>query len=179
MRKISALQLSIAERAAELVALANEKNTTLGTAESCTGGLIAASITDISGASAVFYGGVVSYSNSVKAGLLGVEEEILAAHGAVSAETAVQMAWGAVSALGVDHAVAVTGIAGPGGGTPEKPVGLVYIATASAIDKKDGIWSGNTNVTENHFEGDRAEVRLQTVEKALSMLLSALEPSNT
>jgi PncC family amidohydrolase len=153
--------------AEKLVILAREKNITFGTAESCTGGLISAAVTDVSGASAVFWGGIVSYDNSVKEHLLGVEHETLATLGAVSAKTAEQMAMGAVRALSVDFAVSVTGIAGPGGGTPEKPVGLVYIAVAST--------KGVITVKENHFKGAREEVRRQTVETALSMLISAIE----
>ena len=153
--------------AEKLVTLAREKNITFGTAESCTGGLISAAVTDISGASAVFWGGIVSYDNRVKENLLGVEHETLVALGAVSAKTAEQMALGAVRALSVDFAVSVTGIAGPGGGTPEKPVGLVYIAVAST--------KGVITVKENHFKGEREEVRRQTVETALSMLISAIE----
>ena len=153
--------------AEKLVTLAREKNITFGTAESCTGGLISAAVTDISGASAVFWGGIVSYDNRVKENLLGVEHETLVTLGAVSAKTAEQMALGAVRALSVDFAVSVTGIAGPGGGTPEKPVGLVYIAVAST--------KGVITVKENHFKGEREEVRRQTVETALSMLISAIE----
>lgn len=153
--------------AEKLVTLAREKNITFGTAESCTGGLISAAVTDISGASAVFWGGIVSYDNRVKEHLLGVEHETLVTLGAVSAKTAEQMALGAVRALSVDFAVSVTGIAGPGGGTPEKPVGLVYIAVAST--------KGVITVKENHFKGEREEVRRQTVEMALSMLISAIE----
>ncbi len=166
MRKISAL-LSQTALAEKLVLLAREKNITFGAAESCTGGLISATVTDISGASAVFWGGIVSYDNSIKEKLLGVKSETLATVGAVSPETAEQMAMGAVRALSVDFAVSVTGIAGPGGGTPTKPVGLVYVATAS----KNGVIS----VKENHFDGNREEVREQTVETALSMLISAIE----
>ncbi len=166
MRKIPALlrSSSLAER---LVTLAREKNVTFGTAESCTGGLISAAVTDISGASAVFYGGIVSYDNSIKRNLLGVKEETLSTVGAVSAETAMQMSEGAVRALAVDFAVSVTGIAGPGGGTPTKPVGLVYISTASK--------NGTITVKEHHFDGDREEVRHKTVEAALTMLISAIE----
>ncbi len=153
--------------AEKLVTLAREKNITFGTAESCTGGLISAAVTDISGASAVFWGGIVSYDNRVKENLLCVEHETLVTLGAVSAKTAEQMAVGAVRALSVDFAVSVTGIAGPGGGTPEKPVGLVYIAVAST--------KGVITVKENHFKGEREEVRRQTVETALSMLISAIE----
>ena len=149
-----------------MVSLSIEKNITFGTAESCTGGLISASVTDIAGASAVFFGGIVSYDNSVKENLLGVRAQTLAEKGAVSPETAGEMSLGALKALRVDYAVSVTGIAGPGGGTPEKPVGLVYISAAS----KNGVI-----VTENHFSGDREAVRLQTVEKALSLLILAVE----
>ena len=169
MREIPALQLSIKELAASLVRLCTEKNVTFGTAESCTGGLIGAAVTDVPGASAVFWGGVVSYDNRVKERVLGVRGETLATVGAVSEETACQMARGARSVLGTNFAVAVTGIAGPGGGTPEKPVGLVYIATSDA--------AGGIVCRRNVFDGDRTAVRLQTVETALKMLLSAVENS--
>ena len=159
------LQLNISTLAKETVSECIEKKATFGTAESCTGGLISASVTDVAGASAVFFGGIVSYDNSIKEKLLGVPAQILAEKGAVSPETAGIMSSGARRALGVDYAVAVTGIAGPGGGTSTKPVGLVYISVASE--------SGVT-VTENHFSGDREAVRLQTVEKALTLLLEAV-----
>jgi len=103
---------------------------TLGTAESCTGGMIAARLTDVAGSSDVFRGGVVAYANDIKEQELDVPAELLAAHGAVSAEVAAAMAHGARRRLAVDVAVAVTGIAGPGGGTPEKPVGLVFLHAA-------------------------------------------------
>lgn len=102
----------------------------MATAESCTGGNIAALITSVAGASDVFAGGIVSYSNAVKMSCLGVDENTLAAHGAVSAETVAEMAEGARARLGADYAVATSGIAGPGGGTPEKPVGTVWTAIA-------------------------------------------------
>ena len=155
------LQLNIQTLAQSLVSLCLEKNITFGTAESCTGGLISASVTDVPGASAVFFGGIVSYDNSVKSGVLGVKNETLCAHGAVSEETAGEMSLGARRLLGVDYAVSVTGIAGPGGGTKEKPVGLVYISVATPR---------NITVTKNLFSGNREEVRLQTVAKALSLL---------
>jgi len=163
---MSSLQLNISSLAKTLVSLCLEKNVTFGTAESCTGGLISAFVTDVAGASAVFFGGIVSYDSSVKEKLLGVRSQTLAANGAVSAETALEMSTGALRALGVDYAVAVTGLAGPGGGTPEKPVGLVYVSAASPR---------GAVVTENHFSGDRETVRLQTVEKALSLLIETVE----
>ncbi len=155
------LQLNIHKQAENLVSLCLEKHITFGTAESCTGGLIAAAVTDIPGASAVFYGGIVAYDNSIKEKLLGVKSGTLSAHGAVSCETALEMSEGAVRTLNVAASVAVTGIAGPGGGTQAKPVGLVYIS----------VFSENGHmVTENHFSGDRESVRMQTVSTALALL---------
>ncbi len=165
---MSSLQLNISSLAKKAVSICLEKQVTFGTAESCTGGLISAFVTDVAGASAVFFGGIVSYDNSIKENLLGVRTQTLAEKGAVSPETAREMSLGALRALKVDHAVSVTGIAGPGGGTAQKPVGLVYISTAS----QNGV-----TVTENHFSGNREEVRLQTVEKALTMLIDAIERS--
>lgn len=132
------------------------------TAESCTGGQISKTVTDLAGVSAVFFGGVVSYANEIKEKLLGVRHKTLEKYGAVSEQTAAEMATGAVRALGADFSVAVTGIAGPDGGSEEKPVGLVYIACA---DK-----NGNVKVTKNLFSGDRKAVRDQTTNTALQML---------
>jgi len=150
---------------ARVVRLCRDHGWTLATAESCTGGLLASRITDVPGASEVFCGGVVAYNNAMKMSLLGVGEEVLRAHGAVSPETAAAMAEGACKCLGADLAAGVTGIAGPGGGTTEKPVGLVYIAVAGA----DG-----TRVARHEFSGCRAEVKAQSVEAALAMLLEEL-----
>ena len=149
-----------------LVSLLRSKGKTVSTAESCTGGLIGASITDIPGASEVFLGGVVSYSNDAKEGILGVSHSVLIEHGAVSEQTARQMVEGSMRLFDSDYAVAVTGIAGPGGATPEKPVGLVYIAVA------DG---PRTVVTRNVFKGDRQAVRESTVREACSLLIDMVE----
>ena len=138
---------------------------TFATAESCTGGYIAKAVTD----NAVFLGCIVSYANSVKEKLLSVSSETLSRYGAVSAQTAEEMARGAVSALGCDFAVAVTGIAGPSGGSADKPVGLVYIAVAG---------KNIPAVAKRHiFDGARDDVRKSTVKSALSMLISTLEKS--
>ena len=138
----------------------------MSAAESCTGGSIGSAITDISGSSDVFMGSAVTYSNDSKESILGVSHDTLLQHGAVSEETAREMVLGSIEAYRSDYAVAVTGIAGPGGGTAIKPVGLVYIAVA------DG---PRTVVTRNVFTGDRASVRSQTVMEALSLLTDMVE----
>jgi len=148
-----------------LVAVCRERETTLATAESCTGGLIAARITSVPGASAVFLGGVVRYSNAVKRDLLGVPREVLDRVGAVSAECAEAMASGARQRLGSDVAVSVTGIAGPDGGTPQKPVGLVYFGLASP---------GGVRSERCLFEGDRETIRRSAAERALELLYTAV-----
>lgn len=149
-------------RAAErLVALLAARRMTCATAESCTGGGIGAALTSVPGASAVYKGGIVSYANEAKENLLGVSPATLARHGAVSPETAAEMAQGARARLGTDLAVSVTGIAGPGGGTPEKPVGLVWFGIASAR---------GTRTEKRLFPGDRDEVRAATVAHALQLL---------
>jgi PncC family amidohydrolase len=116
---------------------------TLATAESCTGGLVAHLVTEVPGSSDYFRGALVTYADDVKAGLAGVPTTVLAAHGAVSAQTARAMAVGARSAIGADVAVAITGIAGPGGGSDEKPVGLTYLAVADADgdDVQRHVWT--------------------------------------
>lgn len=134
---------------------------TVATAESCTGGLVAATITEVPGSSGYFVGGVVSYANSAKEALLGVPEATLAAHGAVSAQVAVAMAAGARARFESDLAVAITGVAGPDGGTEAKPVGLTYVALA------DGRGS---DVRRHSFAGDRSAVREAAVREALDWL---------
>jgi nicotinamide-nucleotide amidase len=137
----------------------------LATAESCTGGAIAAALTDIAGSSHVFERGFVAYSNEAKTDLLGVPAALIAEHGAVSSEVAAAMAEGALAHSRADLAISVTGIAGPGGGTPTKPVGLVYIGCARR---------GSASAVERHvFMGDRAAVRAASVKRALELLLAA------
>lgn len=142
----------------------------LGTAESCTGGLVAHWVTEVAGSSAYFLGGVVSYSNSVKQAMIGVPTDVLEAHGAVSAQVARAMAIGARARLGVDLAVAVTGVAGPDGGTADKPVGLTYVAVA------DG--SGEA-VQRFMWTGDRSANKRSSAEAALRAVLDRLEEKGT
>lgn len=138
-----------------------QKGLKLATAESCTGGLISALLTEIAGSSDVFECGFVTYSNESKIKLLGVDKKLIEQHGAVSEEVARAMAVGAIAKTGADVAVSVTGIAGPTGGTSDKPVGLVYIAVAT----KDKI-----SCAKNIFTGNREHIRSQSVSKALEML---------
>jgi nicotinamide-nucleotide amidase len=141
--------------------LCRERGWTLGTAESCTGGLVAVKLTGIPGSSDVFRGGIVAYADEVKQAELGVSEALLAEHGAVSAEVAEAMARGARARLGVDVAVSVTGIAGPDGGTEEKPVGLVYLHAEGP--------SGGLG-REFNFPGDRASIRARSAVVALHLV---------
>lgn len=138
---------------------------TLVTAESCSGGLIAHRLTNVAGSSAYYRGGVVVYSNDLKMRLLGVAEADLRRHGAVSAQVARAMADGARQRLEAEWSLGVTGIAGPGGGTVEKPVGLVFIAVAGPRD---------VVVVENRFQGTREEIKAATAERALALLLERL-----
>lgn len=148
-------------QAEKLVALLKAQNLKCATAESCTGGGVGAAITSVPGSSEVYLGGVVSYSNSVKAQVLGVRRETLDTVGAVSAECAAEMAVGVRRLTGADLAVSVTGIAGPGGGSEAKPVGLVWFGLAS----KAGV-----RTEKAIFAGDRAAVRAQAATHALGML---------
>jgi competence/damage-inducible protein CinA-like protein len=147
---------------AELVLrLLRERGLTLATAESCTGGLVGGKLTDIPGSSDVYVGGVVAYSNEIKERALGVPAATLAEHGAVSAETASAMAHGARTALGADIAVSVTGIAGPDGGTEEKPVGLVHFAATGPMGEREARLD---------FPGDRDTIRRRAVTAALHLV---------
>lgn len=156
---------SIATLAEALVAELAVARQTVATAESCTGGWIAKSLTDIAGSSEVFGYGIVSYSNAAKESLLGVDAAAIESDGAVSEEVVRQMALGALRISGADHAVAVSGIAGPGGGSEEKPVGTVWFAWAARTAGEPSI------ATEARMiRGDRGTVRVQTVLLALQGL---------
>ena len=154
--------------AEDVLARARAQGLHIATAESCTGGLIGAALTEIAGSSDVFERGFIVYSNRAKTGLLGVPEQIIKEHGAVSEAVARGMAEGALRHSKADIAIAATGIAGPGGGTPEKPVGLVYLGIALKA-KHDSY------ALKNNFTGDRTEVRLQTVETALMTLKKEID----
>jgi PncC family amidohydrolase len=143
-----------------------KKSLKLSVAESCTGGLIASRITDIAGSSEYFDSGVVAYSNAAKTRFLGVSEEVLAGHGAVSRETAVSMAEGVRRVTGTHIGLSVTGIAGPGGGSDLKPVGTVFIGISSQT---------GTTAKPFRFEGDRKEVRQKASDAALKMVIDHLE----
>src|SRR5262249_30619327 len=137
-------------------------------AESCTGGLVAHRLTNIPGSSAYVLGGIVAYSNAVKESHLHVRRETLLAHGAVSEAVAAEMAAGARQALGVDVGVSITGIAGPSGGTPEKPVGLTYIGLSAPNYVK---------IVERHiWQGDREAIKAASADAALQLVLKILKP---
>ena len=146
--------------------LLHARGATIATAESCTGGLIGSLLTDVPGSSDYVLGGVIAYADAVKQGLLGVRAETLDALGAVSQEVALQMARGARRLLGADYALAVTGIAGPTGGTPGKPVGLVYIAL---------VGPGVERCERHVWDGGRLENKLYSARRALRMLIEHLE----
>jgi len=152
--------------AAKVLRTLEKKGLKLATAESCTGGMVSAALTDLAGASNVFERGFVTYSNEAKMELLGVSEETLSQHGAVSAETAREMAEGALRHSRADMAVSITGIAGPGGGSAEKPVGLVWFGLAV---------KGKEPRAEKRIflAGERAIVRRDSVATALSLVLEA------
>ena len=153
------------DAAAVVSTLLRERGLTLATAESCTGGNIASLVTARAGASDVFAGGVVSYSNGVKENLLGVDSTVLATEGAVSEAVAHAMATGALAATGADCAVATTGIAGPGGGTADKPVGTVWIAAATANEVRTALL---------HLDGDRRAIIDAASSRALLLLAGML-----
>ena len=149
-------------QAEALLAAYRRAGLTIATAESCTGGLVAGCLTEIAGSSDVVECGFVTYSNTAKTGMLGVPERLIAERGAVSAEVAAAMARGALDHSGADAAVALTGVAGPGGGTAEKPVGLVHFGAFRR--------GGAARARREVFAGDRTKVRLDSVAAALEML---------
>ena len=156
----------LADLAVRLGARCTARGLHVATVESCTGGLVSHLITEVPGSSAYFVGGFVTYSDALKRQAVGVPEEVLAAHGAVSAQVAMAMATGGRERTGADLAVSVTGIAGPDGGTPSKPVGLTYVAVA------DG-----TGVAVRRFvwDGDRAQNKRLSATAALELLLERVE----
>jgi PncC family amidohydrolase len=154
--------LDLAERVG---ATCRSSGRTLATVESCTGGLVAHLITEVPGSSSYFLGGLVTYDDGLKTSLADVPTTVLDAHGAVSAQVAVAMAEGARRRLGVDLAVAVTGIAGPDGGTEAKPVGLAYVAVADA---------GGDDVRRHQWSADRAGNKRASAAAALSLVLERL-----
>lgn len=139
---------------------------TISTAESCTGGLVGHRITNVAGSSEYYLGGVTSYANQAKVSLLNVKLQTLETHGAVSPETVAEMAAGVRASLAADIGIAVSGIAGPGGGTPSKPVGLVWLGLSAS----DGNWTRQHN-----FEGERAAIKDQAAEAALQFVIDYLE----
>ena len=158
---------SLAQEALDLYARQNKR---IVTAESCTGGLLAAALTSIAGSSKVFERGFVSYSNESKVDLLGVLPETLKRFGAVSAEVAEAMAQGALEYSLADVALSVTGIAGPEGGTPQKPVGLVYFGLAAR--------DGTIFHVQSFFKNERADVRRAAVIEGLKILISYMHPEH-
>jgi PncC family amidohydrolase len=153
---------SLAELAQRLQSRCLSAGMTVTTAESCTGGLVAHAITGQPGSSGYFLGGVVSYSNAVKSEVLGVPADLIAVHGAVSAQVAVAMAAGVRARLASDLAVGVTGVAGPDGGSDDKPVGLVYVAVSDRL---------GADVRRYHWTGDRASNNTASAAAALALLL--------
>jgi len=150
-----------------VVRLLSEQGKTVAVAESCTGGLIASRITDVSGSSEVFRYGFVTYANEAKRDLIGVDREDLREHGAVSKPVAIEMVEGALTVSGADHALSVTGIAGPGGGTPDKPVGTVWLGVASR--------GGRPLAIRKFHPYDRETFKHATVHQALELLRRRLQ----
>lgn len=150
----------------ELVEILTKKQYRITTAESCTGGLVAATIVNVSGASEVFQAGFVTYANEAKEKELGVKSETLQTYGAVSEKTAKEMAIGCAAHAKAQVGISTTGIAGPGGGTAEKPVGLVYIGCAVR---------SNVYVEKNVFSGDRQQVRRQAADRAIGFALECIK----
>lgn len=157
----------LSEKTEKLLDICRARNLKIATAESCTGGMISAALTEIAGSSDVFDRAFVTYSNEAKAELLAVPMDLIEQKGAVSQEVAIAMAEGAIENSNADLSVSVTGIAGPGGGTDDKPVGLVHIASS---------YNGATTLDYKYlFEGSRSEIRKQAVDKAIDLLILRLQ----
>ena len=166
----------MATLATEVLERARSLGLMIATAESCTGGLVAGALTAIAGSSDVFERGFVTYSNEAKEEMLGIDPALIAGHGAVSAEVAIAMAACALRQSRAQLAVAVTGIAGPGGGSADKPVGLVHFAAAKALSREgDAVDFAAIHHEERFGDIGRAEVRAKSVETALRLLLRAAE----
>lgn len=157
------------ELAKDVVTMLGSRGLTLASAESCTGGMVASAITDIPGASAVFLGGVVAYSNDSKQRLLLVPAQTLATYGAVSSQTAMGMAKGVADAMGADCAVSITGIAGPDGGSTDRPVGTVWFGFSI---------QGATTAELGHFDGNRRAIRQAATLWALERLIALVNRTN-
>ena len=164
---MSEFDQDLVQAAQRVLDLGNARGKMVATAESCTGGLIGGAITSLSGSSAVYDRGIISYSNEAKNELLNVPKEILAAHGAVSEQIAIAMVKGLLACSIADIGISVTGVAGPTGGTPEKPVGLVYIGYGSR--------DGSIKAERCMFDGDRTGIRRQTIIRALELAASLLD----
>lgn len=160
------IQETLRELVGELLAACRQRDLKLATAESCTGGLVAAALTAVAGSSSVFDRGFVTYSNEAKTEILGVPKSLIEEHGAVSEPVARAMAEGAIAHSRSDLAVSITGVAGPDGGTAEKPVGLVHFATARR--------GGQTLAEKRIFAGDRDAIRLAAVAAALRLIVGRL-----
>lgn len=158
----------IGQLASDVLAAARARRLRIVTAESCTGGLIGAALTDIAGSSDVVDCGFTSYSYDAKVAQLGIDRDVLQKSGAVSADIALQMIKGALAGSSAEVAVSATGIAGPGGATPDKPVGLVYIGIGNRVN-------GRSKAVKNIFSGNRSDVRMATVEMALLLLKQEIE----
>jgi PncC family amidohydrolase len=171
----------LGELANRLQAAAVASGSTVALAESCTGGLVAATLTEIAGSSGYFVGGVVSYANDAKRDLLGVDEAILSAHGAVSAQVARAMALGARERFGATLAASVTGIAGPDGGSAEKPVGLTYVAVADSdgVEVRRVVWPGDRDANRRDSATAVLEMLLARVERREAPPLKTAAPGST
>ena len=150
----------------ELQKILKDKKHTITCAESCTGGLIASMITQISGSSAIFHGSIVTYSNEVKQSELHVQKQTMIDHGVVSVEVVKQMCHGVLKKFDANYAIAVSGVAGPTGGTKNKPVGTVAIGIISSF--------GDENIALYHFDGSRKEIQMQTANKAFEIIFNIL-----